>query len=367
MSNILSYLLIFVLVFQTFFANFAIARNDRNDKNPIDPSKGTLIPGYCRLYETQEGLLLGATGGPGGQAAVGYSEDGGKTWSQNTPASFAAGRDCANFIFCEYEGDVYLTYRANSDQQDGFYYSIRVSRRTDGGRTWQEHSIVEERVEANHDDRGLWEPYIGVMNGKRAVMYCNDSRAITTMQYIFCEIWNGSEWTDQFVVCDGEKNNSRDGMPAWRQLSDGKYVMMIESSRYRDAGHSFVIRMLWSADGRRWNGPKDVYIPKKNKAKACSTDVIELPDGRLAVSFMTNEDVELGKGNDQNCIAKIIYTTEKLDVSEITRSSFTSAKKLYPSKYDDASVWGMMSYANGRIYYGANTKFGDVGLIIPVA
>ena len=337
--------------------------NDLTDKSPVEPAQGTVIPGAARFIRLGDGTQVVACGAAEG-IRTRVSVDGGETWQYEQIAVPNDGRSLANYWFCESGGALYLAYRAIGDTPDGYYTSLRVHVSGDGGRSWRFHSIITENLEPAHNFNGVWEPCLGEMNGKLVCFYANDGTAVTDRQNIESLTWDGNEWTDRTVVSDGQKHDSRDGMPVWTALSDGGYVCVIESTKYRDAGYPFVIQMLYSKDGVRWSEPKDIYIPAEKNSKAAAPGVCELPDGRLAVTFQTDED-KAEKG-DAGSVSKLICTVRKIPGPLLGRCSFTTPKKLFPEEYDGCSLWGAVGCFDGALYYGAYTPLGETLVRIPV-
>ena len=363
MEKITTFFLILSLLLSWLPGVAANRLNDRLDKAALDPAKGTVMPGAARFFRLSDGTQVIACGAPEG-IMTRVSADGGETWQYDQIAVPNNGRILANYWFCEFDGALYLAYRAIGDTPDGFYTSLRVHISEDSGKSWRFHSVITENLEPEHNFNGVWEPCLGGMNGKLVCLYANDSTALTDRQNIESLTWNGSEWTDKTVVSDGQKHDSRDGMPVWTALSDGGYVCLIESSKYRDAGYPFVIQLLFSADGVHWSEPKDVYIPAEKNSKAAAPGVCELPDGRLAITFQTDEDKE-GKG-DAGSVSKLICTVRKIPAPLLGRCSFTSPKKLFPAEYDGCSLWGAGGYFDGAFYYGAYTPLGEALIRIPL-
>ena len=363
MDKLVSFFLSLSLLFGGWFAALGVRRNDCRDKTPVDPASGTVLAGFSRYFQMADGTAAAAFGTAEG-VGVRLSDDGGKTWRDEQIAVPNDDRVLANYWFCEYEGALYLAYRAIGDTPEGFYTSLRVHVSEDGGKSWRFHSVITENLEPEHNFNGVWEPCLGEMDGKLVCLYANDSTAVTTQQNIESLTWDGSRWTDRRIVSDGEKHDSRDGMPVWTALSRGGYACVIESTKYRDKGYPFVIQLLYSPDGVHWGEPRDVYVPATEGSKAAAPGIAELPDGRLVVTFQTDEDKE--EKGDGVSVSKIICTTQKIPALLLGRGSFTSPKKLYPDAYDGCSLWGAVGYFDGALYYGAYTALGEATVRIPV-
>ena len=124
------------------------------------PSYGVAC--YPRMFTTSKGSVLCAfdTNDEGGRGKIKLtrSSDNGKTWTK-TPITVGAvdNLDCANAAFIEFGGQLLCAYRANA-LNNGYYTSeIRVSKSTDDGYTWSEHSIVDSATTAvKFTSRILW-------------------------------------------------------------------------------------------------------------------------------------------------------------------------------------------------------------------
>ncbi len=268
---------------------------------------------YPRLYRLKNGTILCGfdTNEDGGRAVIKIvsSTDGGLTWSENAiQGTNLPEYDCANANFIELEnGDIWLAYRANVMEGDSYYSSIRVSVSKDGGATWEPHSIVVEEEGTG----GVYEPQFGFIGDKIAVFYANDSLNVVRnnrQQNIEFNLWEGDKWSEKFIASDGTKTFSRDGMPVFSELQDGSYAMVIESTAY-SPNSEFIIQMKTSPDGLDWSGElKDIYTPSEFKKKAGAPYIVTLADGRLAVSFQTDEDAT--ENGDGVSVMKVMISTD---------------------------------------------------------
>jgi hypothetical protein len=303
-------------------------------------SNGTMIAGY----ETRSGIKTM------------LSADGGKGWQQEASASFYPELACANVNLFEDGENLYLAYRAIGAQENGFYTSLQVSVSTDKGQSWQPHSTVVEHIERNGSSRGVWEPDLGLLNGRLVCFYANDSTAVTSMQNIEYVVWNGTEWGERTIVSMGSKHNSRDGMPSWTQLSTGEYVCVIESSRYYSRGYPFVIQLMYSKDGVAWSEPVDVYTPTTKDSKAGAPGIVELPNGQLVISFQTDEDAT--QKGDGTSVMKTIYS-DGTRVENLTAANFSQSDNVFATPDGESSVWTGLWYHDGCLFAAAGTKSGS--------
>lgn len=297
-------------------------------------SNGELISGY----ETSKGIVTA------------ISANNAKTWKSQTTASFHPSRACANVNFYEFEGKIYLSYRATGGPGKN-YTSLQVSVSEDFGRTWKHHSTIAEYDE----DGGVWEPCLGEIDGKLTVFYACDVRSITSRQNIESKTWDGSKWTKRTIISNGEKHNSRDGMPVWIRLSTGMYICVIESQKYAGSGHPFIIQYLTSEDGVKWSEPVDCYIPKTTNSKAGAPGIVELSTGQVVISFQTDEDAT--KKGDNTSVMKTI-TAKITDVTKLKVRNFTASDNVFNTPDGEGSVWSGIWYHDGFLYAAAGNREG---------
>ncbi len=359
MTRLITFFMTIVFAFQTLFANISIARNDRTDRSAPDPFSGTVrvlaADGWASsVYPLADGTLIaGWESADGIRTAV--SADGGETWQNKTLAVSLPGYACANINFYENGETLYLACRATGPTDAGFYTSLRLFQSADGGKSWHFHSVIDENTEPTGVFKGLWEPCLGEIGGKLVCVFANDSTAVTTQQNIESLTWNGRAWTGRNILSNGEKHDSRDGMPVWIPLRGGGFVCVIESTKYRNLGYPFMIQMLFSEDGLTWSEPKDIYVPKTKGSKAAAPWIVQTDDGRLVLSFQTDEDKE--EKGDAVSVSKLISARES-DFSKLGRGSFSSARKLFPDEYDAFSMWGHLATNGETLYYSAGTPLG---------
>ena len=296
-------------------------------------SDGTFITGY----ETSNGIITKK------------SSDGCETWSNPITASFAPDKSCANVNFFEYGDELYLAYRATGDTPEGFYTSLRVSVSHDMGESWQAHSVICEYLDKNHNFRGVWEPFLGEINGKLVCIYANDSLSVTSLQNIESLTFDGEKWEKREIISNGESHSSRDGMPVWTRLADGSYLMAIEATTQSSKGHPFVISLLKSADGRHWSEPETVYVAHGDSSKAAAPGLCQLDDGRIVVTFQTDEDsTEKGDGKS---VAKFIVLSPDLSHAD-------APVTVFGGKYAGVTTWGGVWSDGQTVYYASGSPAG---------
>lgn len=286
------------------------------------PSNGGVW--YPRMYELKSGTILCGfdTNEDGGRAVIKIvsSEDQGSSWSREAiRGTNHPEYDCANANFLELDnGEIWLAYRANVMKGEEYYSSIRINVSKDGGYTWKEHSIVAEEIGIG----GVYEPHFQFIGDEIAVFYANDSLNVVKnnrQQNLEYKIWNGDSWSGKYIASDGTQTNSRDGMPVLSRLIDGSYALVLEATSLHPS-YEFIIQLKLSPDGMDWSGPlKNVYVPNKFRKKAGAPYIVTLSDGRLLVSFQTDEDAT-NTGDAYSKMKVIISTdssaTEFLSVSE---------------------------------------------------
>lgn len=307
---------------------------------------------------------------------------------------------------------ILVSFRVNKDCGSVYYASIRVYESTDKGKSFHFHSTVIENTSVSG---GLWEPYFCMIDDdgnpatpdRLAVYYCNDMTgksikpqdfvaseglvakgmfisgvypgfatvSSSSYQNVMVQLWDedSGKWEAPKVASDGKRHNSRDGMMTVTRLSDGSYAMTIESSRYRTGAekspdglaHRMVVRMLFSDNGLDWTDPVDIYIPTgmspdgNYASYAGAPYVVLLPDGRVAVSFHSNENYNKsyivntnGMGGQRyNCTMRVIISD--FAITRETRNSvgtgtFSEAFEPIPVDTNGYSIWCGMYVYNGK-------------------
>ncbi len=334
----------------------------------VDPSSGTVSiisenSWAPRVFADDDGTLL-AGYEKNSCIFTSVSMDGGQTWQNHTLAASIDGLSCANINFYKIGDTVYLAYRATGTLSDGsFYSSLRVSQSRDGGLSWSTHSLICENSEPDGRFKGVWEPFLYEIGGSLVCFYANDSSCITDYyQNIEMRTFDGENWSEPNTVSDGKAHDSRDGMPVLLRLSCGKYVLAIESTKYRET-YPFVIQLLYSCDGINWSEPRDAYIPSTEGSKAGAPGISETADGRLIITFQTDEDKD--EKGDSVSVAKMITAKTHL-LCLINPGTFSKSKEIFPEEYSHHSTWGSI-YSDGTfVYYTAGTSGGATVNKIPL-
>ena len=326
------------------------------DKEAISVTRG----GYPRIYKLADGtLLLGVDG-----FSV-RSTDDGKTWSDRADyrtnyhvigedgKEYALG--CANSAFFQLDdGTVLVAYRATGyikEDRSVFCTKILVSKSTDGAKTWSEHSTMCEYYDRTGDFKGVWEPHFGMLNGVLTCFYANDSKDVIAPPYQYIEYlqWIDGKWTNRTVVCDGVENKSRDGMPVWQQLANGKYVCAIEG--WYPGTPELCIKLVYSDDGITWSTPKLIYRGKSHYAGA--PYVVELATGQLVVVFQCKDATD-GTENHFSKDVMLCIVSDGSPVEELSEENFTAPENVFNTPNGSSSEWNCL-YLDDKYLYAATS------------
>ncbi len=319
---------------------------------------------YPRTLTLSDGTLICAYDTDSKICCV-KSSDSGLTWTEEEILiAECEGLACANAALIELDtGELLCAYRANGTVNGRFYSSIRVSSSLDFGKTWQPHSVVAEENQEDEGFFGLWEPHFGFIDGKLAVFYSNDSQngavSSTENQNIEFKLWNAGSWSEKNIAVDASVSNSRDGMPVWTQTSSGEYVMVIESTVLKENEffpRVHIIEMLSSEDGFSWEKRTPVYITPifSDAVYAGAPYVVSLPDGRLCVSYQTDNAADFESGTPWICN---VITTKKAYRGRASMTSFT--KPFAPFGAENATLWNSMTVHDGMLLVFATSSDSD--------
>lgn len=357
------------------------------EKSPISWEQSNIFisgGGYARLIDIGDGKIACVYSSKG-YMCMRTSIDDGKTWSDEihvakggkTPTGDNIAVSNANMIMMK-NGDYMFAFRAHtaSSNYSSFYSSIRYVISKDQGKTWSEDVIVAENIlevpqgkKPSDYFSGFWEPHmLYIKDGKLAMYYANDCIGGSakdypfvesrTYQHIIVHIYDEEKevFGPPIVASDGEKHNSRDGMPVVCQLSDGTYAMVIESTAMRNQ-YSFIIQILFSEDGITWSEPRTIHTPTVNGNYAGAPFIALLDDGRIAVSFQATQGsgTTLGPNAVNNSVMNVIVSKKAisyLDKDTIGISDFetTYPKPITPSGREFFSIWPALFVHKGNLY-----------------
>jgi Neuraminidase (sialidase) len=283
------------------------------------------------------------------------SSDGGLNWEEWSVIDYYAGLNCANPGMIELEnGEIWLSHRANARPRGEHYTSLQNNISRDGGKTWERHSVIDEQYGIG----GVYEPHFGRIGGKIAVFYANDSRNAVTAhmeQNIEFKTWESGKWSAKQIASDGTKTHSRDGMPVWDRRTDDRYALVIEATNV--AGFPFVLQMKSSPDGYDWSEAlRTVYVPHREGRKAAAPYVATLPDGRLLVSFQTDEDAT--EAGDRFSVMKVMVSTDE--------TGDTWHEPFMPFNIPDGycAIWNGLYVYNGRVYAVTSANYPSNGIYL---
>ena len=328
----------------------------------VEPIKVTPGPTYPRLYKLSSGTLLCGVDGH-----CYWSNDDGATWKGGTDyrrEHIIKGEDgrkytlsCANTAFYELDdGTVLVAYRATGYiAMDESLYCTRiiVSQSKDGGKTWKFHSLMCDY--RNEIASGVWEPHFGTIDGVLTCFYANDSHTVLEPPYQHIEYlqWINGEWTNRTIVANGVKHESRDGMPVWQQLSNGKYVCIIEG--WVPGGVTLSVQILWSDDGVNWSEPVIIYRAKNGSCGA--PYVLELPTGQLLVTFQTNENFEGDTPHSEPIMYMML--SDGTPVEYLTAENFSKPENAFNIEPGEYGLWNCAYLSDKYLYIGTDTNDGD--------
>ncbi len=311
-----------------------------------EPENAGSYVSYPRMLELSDSTLVCAYDTDSKICCV-KSNDSGLTWEkEQTLIAEVDGLSCANAALIELDsGEILCAYRANGTVDGCFYTSIRVNSSLDGGNTWSFHSTVAEEVQKDNSFFGLWEPHFGFIGDTLAVFYSNDSQnAVNSPEHqnIEFKLWKDGKWGEKKIASNGDVTGSRDGMPVWFQTSGGEYVLAIEATTLKENDilpRVHIIEMLKSKNGFDWSRGKAIYItPAGSSAEyAGAPYILELPDGRLALSYQTDKNADF-EGNSA-WICNVI-TTKRAYNRRLSLTSFTKPFEPFGNKH--ASIWNGM-------------------------
>lgn len=261
-------------------------------------------------------------------------------------------------------GNVAVFYRAIADGKN-YYSSIRYKIYNVNSKTYGEEKIFLENYNPKNDTTGLWEPtpyftasgelyvYVSVDISGSAAYNGIDSNndLVCTGGYqnivaVKCSV-NGDEITvnGRQIVISGVNRNSRDGMNVITKLSDGSYAMVFEGT----VNKNYRVFICYSKDLLNFTTPQQVFY---NASYASGAPyIVTLPDGRIAVSYFTDEDykgtpVEGYKGK----VMRLYVSNSVVKYGDtLTKSNFTQ-KTFHTYQDTEYLSYGSMAVIGNRFF-----------------
>jgi len=168
------------------------------------------------------------------------------------------------------------------------------------------------------------------------------------------------------IASNGEKHNSRDGMPVVCKLSDGSYAMVIESSVMRGR-YSFIIQMMLSEDGISWSDPITVFSPTAVDNYAGAPYIVCLEDGRIVISCQATQGSGTSNSNNNvhNSTMNVIVSEKPVTYADKDTLKEKNFKKvlfnpLVSTIKNSYAIWPAMLVHNGKLICiadcGSNTS-----------
>ncbi len=351
---------------------------------------------YTRMTKLQDGRLM-MVYTTSNRTVARYSSDNGLTWSDTVAVTSDIDQDdkdgktlyIANSVPYQLaDGTILVAYRANEqlNRDDGddsikvtgkYHSSIRIMGSTDNGKTFQRHSIVwdlyEENIQKWYGSCGLWEPHLGMLNGELACFFAigksvYDYDHIINSTDIF--VYRNNAWIRAEYTSDETPGAIKNGMPVWQELSEGGYVMAVESTQNQKGTYANLLtaKLLTSADGKHWVNQCDVYIPKKAKSKSGAPYVVQLPNGQIVVSYMTNDDqksINTNTANDTDCIFKISVSKPGISAYDLkSENDFEGSFNVLNIPVGSFATYGGMYVDDTYLYVYCATNSGGNQILL---
>lgn len=275
-------------------------------------------------------------------------------------------------------GNVAVFYRAIA-AGNNYYSSIRYKIYNVISKTYGEEKIFLENYNPKNDTTGLWEPtpyftasgelyvYVSVDISGSASYNGIDSNydLVCTGGYqnlvaVKCSV-NGDEITvnGRQIVISGVNRKSRDGMNVITKLNDGSYAMVFEGT----VNNNYRVFICYSKDMLNFTAPQQVFYNASYSSGA--PYVVTLPDGRIAVSYFTDEDykgtpVEGYKGK----VMRLYVSNSVVKYGDtLTKDSFT--RKIFHTCQDTEYLsYGSMAVIGNRFFITGTNGSNDESISV---
>lgn len=261
-------------------------------------------------------------------------------------------------------GNVAVFYRAVA-AGNNYYSSIRYKIYNVISKTYGEEKIFLENYNPKNDTTGLWEPtpyftasgelyvYVSVDISGSASYNGIDSNygLVCTGGYqnivaVKCSV-NGDEITvnGRQIVISGVSRKSRDGMNVITKLSDGSYAMVFEGT----VNNNYRVFICYSKDMLNFTAPQQVFYNASYSSGA--PYVVTLPDGRIAVSYFTDEDYKGTPVDGYKGKVMRLYVSNSVVKygDSLTKSSFTQ-KTFHTCQDTEYLSYGSMAVIGNRFF-----------------
>ena len=275
-------------------------------------------------------------------------------------------------------GNVAVFYRAVA-AGNNYYSSIRYKIYNVITKTYGEEKIFLENYNPKNDTTGLWEPtpyftasgelyvYVSVDISGSASYNGIDSNygLVCTGGYqnivaVKCSV-NGDEITvnGRQIVISGVSRKSRDGMNVITKLSDGSYAMVFEGT----VNNNYRVFICYSKDMLNFTAPQQVFYNASYSSGA--PYVVTLPDGRIAVSYFTDEDykgtpVDGYKGK----VMRLYVSNSVVKYGDtLTKSSFTQ-KTFHTCQDTEYLSYGSMAVIGNRFFITGTNGSNDESISV---
>ena len=264
-------------------------------------------------------------------------------------------------------GNVAVFYRAIPDGLSG-YSAIRYKIYNVTTKEYGEEKTLLENYNSKKDSTGLWEPspYFA-KNGDLYVYVSNDlsgsdsygdinanSDLVCTGGYqnlivVKCSV-SGDEITvnGRQTVMNGVSRKSRDGMNVLTELSDGSYAMVFEGT----VNGNYRVFVSYSNDMLSFTTPQTLYYNQNYSSGA--PYIVTLPDGRIAISYFTDEDYKgdavtgfKGKVMRLYVSDSVVKYGDALSESNFTRKEFRTFAETEYYSYGSMAVIGDRFFITG--------------------